>query len=99
MTDIHLQPDGFKEPKFSLWRWLGFGPTHVPRPDDEEGFAPGYMVTNVFLFLDWKDRLRIAFSGKVHVQTVSQTDVFVRRVCSRSHVRALPPTWKEADGD
>jgi hypothetical protein len=87
--------DGFREPKFSFWRWLGFGEAFVPRPVDDERFAPGWLCTNVFLVLDWKDRLRLACSGKAHVQIVMQTDVSITRARSLSRVSALPPTWKD----
>jgi hypothetical protein len=86
------QLDGMKPPKWSLWGWLGFGLTHTQRPENDDA---QYMITNVFFHLDWKDRLKIALSGKAHVQIVIETDACVRRASSRASVRALPPFWKE----
>lgn len=83
--------NGFKEPPFSVWHWLGFRGAFVPAMDDEDGWAPGQITTNVFVYLDWKDRLRALVSGRLEVQTRIQTDVHVSRARSRSKVGVLPP--------
>lgn len=87
--------NAYAEPPFNVWRKLGFGYAHLsPREDDdtEDGrFAVGEMVTNNHIFLDWKDRLRLIISGKLHVQTRTQTDVIVRCARSRSAARVLSP--------
>jgi hypothetical protein len=82
---------GAKEPQWSFWRALGFGRAHAQRPEEQEGFAPGCLVTNIYLCVDWKDRLRLVATGKAHVQTATQTDAIVRRARSISAFRVLPP--------
>jgi hypothetical protein len=85
--------DGYAEPRFSIWCALGFGRAHVDTPEDEIGFAPGYLSTETTIFLDWKDRLRVLVSGRLHSSMKTQTDVFVEKAISRSSVRVLPPKW------
>lgn len=62
----------------------------VPIPEDLEGWAPSYMQTHVVATLDWRDRLRVLVSGKVHIQTNTKTDVPVGKMHSDSAV------WVEA---
>lgn len=66
-------------------RGLGFRGAYQQRPDETEEF-PSYMVTSVRIGLSLLDRLRILLTGKIDVETVSQTDVEVRRVKSQSSV-------------
>ena len=56
----------------------------VDLPEDAEGFAPGYMRTDVHIGLDLRDRLRTLVSGKLRVVVVSQTDVTVATMRSGS---------------
>jgi hypothetical protein len=58
----------------------------APRLEDKEGWAPGYMITEVVARLDWRDRLRVLVSGKVHVSTSTRTDVNVSKVHSETAV-------------
>lgn len=75
-----------------FWSWLGFGWAHVERPDDDvPGLAPGYMMSETEMGLDWGDRLRVLVSGRLHSQVVTQTDVMPRRMVSTSAVKVLPP--------
>ena len=60
-------------------------------PDDLEGWAPSYMQTHVVAVLDWRDRLRVLVSGRIHVQTNTKTDVNVERMQSWSAVYVEPP--------
>lgn len=62
-------------------------------PEDLEGFAPSYMVTEVVTVLDWKDRLRVLVSGKLKVSTQTKTDVIVRKMASQSAVYVLSPYY------
>lgn len=64
---------------------------HEPAPEDLDGFAPSYMVTDVYVVLDWKDRLRLLVSGRLRVETRTKTDVIVRKTESTSVVNVLPP--------
>lgn len=82
------QVNGFKLPSWSLWRWLGFGEAYTPRPQDDDA---NWLDVNVYLHLSWPDRLRVALSGKLHVQIVTQTDAVVRWAASTASVCALPP--------
>jgi hypothetical protein len=63
----------------------------VPIPEDLDGWAPSYMQTHVVATLDWRDRLRVLVSGKVHIQTNTKTDVPVGRMHSDSAVWAEAP--------
>jgi len=56
----------------------------VDLPEDAEGFAPGYTRTDVHMHLDLRDRLRTLLSGKLRVVVVSQTDVTVASMRSKS---------------
>lgn len=79
---------GFYAPDTRNWwqRLLGrlFPAKMVEMPDDAEGFAPGYMRSDVHISVDLRDRLRLLVSGKARVAVVSQTDVFVAKVRSHS---------------
>lgn len=66
-----------------LLTWL-FPARLVDTPDDAEGFAPGYLRSDVHIHLDLRDRLRTLVSGRVSVVVVSQTDVMVDKVRSHS---------------
>lgn len=60
-------------------------------PEDLDGWAPAYMQTHVVANLDWRDRLRVLVSGRLHVQTNTKTDVNVERMQSWSAVYVEPP--------
>ena len=63
----------------------------VQIPEDLEGYAPSYIVTRVVSHLDWKDRLRVLWSGRLAVETQTKTDVVVNKMVSQSVVYVLPP--------
>lgn len=63
----------------------------VALPDDADGFAPGYMRTDVHIHLDLLDRLRTLLSGQLQVVVVSQTSVNVEKVRSISTVWVKVP--------
>jgi len=50
--------------RFRIWRKLGFRYSYVTPPDDE---ACQYVIHRFVTHWDWKDRLRILFSGKSEV--------------------------------
>ena len=56
----------------------------VDLPEDAEGYAPGYTRTDVRVRLDLRDRFRALVSGKLCLVVVSQTDVTVAKMRSRS---------------
>lgn len=73
-----------------LWRRL-FPGRYREIPEDLEGFAPSYMMTDVRIRLDWADRLRVLVSGNLRVETTTKTDVIVSKMDSQSVVCVLPP--------
>jgi len=76
------------------WRRLlaHFFPTgRAAIPEDLDGWAPSHMQTHVVACLDWRDRLRVLVSGRLHVQTNTKTDVQVSRMHSASAVWVEPP--------
>lgn len=62
----------------------------IEAPEDAEGWAPGYMRSNVHIHLDALDRLRALVSGKLCVVVVSQTDVTIAKA------RSASTAWVEA---
>lgn len=77
-----------------LWQRLLsrlFPTGRVEIPEDLEGWAPSYMQTHTVCMLDWRDRLRVLVSGKLHVQTNTKTDVSVGRSQSWGAVWVEPP--------
>ena len=56
----------------------------VDTPDDAEGFAPGYVRSDVHMHLDLRDRMRTLVSGKRRVVVVRQTDVNMAKMRSGS---------------
>lgn len=74
-----------------FWSRAGFGAPHVAPPDDEDGFAPGGIVSTVITDVDWADRIRILLSGRVGVQIRIQTDVIVGTAKSTARFSVLPP--------
>lgn len=82
------------EPKFSVWRFLGFGTAHAPRPEDLDehpDWAPAWFIVTTRAHLDWRDRLRVLVSGNVHIDQAVKTDVPIGRSLSTSAVSVLPP--------
>ena len=80
-----------------IWRRLGFG----RRPDfdiidwrcDEQlgGFAPGALVSETFVYVDFLDRLRVLLSGKIYIEVSTKTDALVEHSQSRSTFSVLAP--------
>jgi hypothetical protein len=99
MRDMHvgMQSEALvARPSLSarFWRRLGFGVAHCKRPDeDREGFAPGYGCSEVYLWLPWRERLRVLISGKAMVEMLHQTDVMPGRWESVSAFKVLPPNY------
>jgi hypothetical protein len=94
--------NGASEPDFwtRLWSKLGYG-MRVPEfndqvyEDEANGrWAAGHLVIESAAVLDWPDRLRILFSGKLgsrlHVKTTSTID----RALTVSEVYALRPDYE-----
>lgn len=72
---------------------------HLDAPDDLEGYAPSYMVTDTYSYLDWKDRLRVLVSGKLRLKTQTKTDVIVTKMVSTSALTVLPPYYHMERGE
>ena len=79
-------------------RFLGFGTCSSPRFEDvsdhDPKWAAGYLESEVTIFLDWKDRLRLIVSGKLMVSTSIKTSAFVERSMAKSNISVLPPFYK-----
>jgi hypothetical protein len=76
-----------------FWRWLGFTePIGPEMPDEMEGYAAGYLMHEVTIVLDWKDRLRALISGTARIRIKAFTDVRISRSWSRAEMRFLPPS-------
>lgn len=90
MTDHCYVAIDAPTPLQRLWRRL-FPARHREIPENLEGFAPSYMVTDVRIHLDWADRLRVLASGNLRVETTTKTDVIVNKMVSQSTVTVLPP--------
>lgn len=67
-------------------------------PENLDGFAPAYIMNDVITVLDWKDRLRLLWSGKMRCHTRIKTDVVVSRMESESAVYVLPPWYALREG-
>ncbi len=66
--------------------WLFPQPARPRREDDPRTF----LTTDVYVTVDWLDRLRLALTGRVKVQVVTYTDVEVKQAESLSVFSVLP---------
>lgn len=108
MNRIKDEPDGFigagamcaKETLSSrIWRVLGFGMSNRIdmvdwRCEEEPGFAPGALITDTVVRLDFLDRLRVLFGGRLRIEISTKTDVLVKKAKSLSAVGVMPPGYK-----
>lgn len=80
-----------------FWRALGFGMTGGMEMADwrcdesDKKFAPGAIMTDTVIVVDFMDRLRLLISGKARVEVSTKTDVMVNRTQSRSRFGVLAP--------
>ena len=78
-----------------LKNWLGFGwQSSLALMDwrcqePELGFAPGAMITETHIQLDWGDRLRLLLTGHCAIEVSTKTDVIVSKALSRSRFAVL----------
>lgn len=77
--------------KRTIWNRLGFCTPHARHVDDIPDYAPGELITEATVTIDWWDRLRILVSGRAMVQTAIKTDVPVARSFAVSAFAVLPP--------
>jgi hypothetical protein len=80
-----------QEFKPTVWYKLGkFLFPYSPRPHIE-GDERTYLTTNIYIHVDWLDRLRLLISGKAHIVVVTYTDIEVKEAESVSsfEVQAL----------
>ena len=54
------------------------------RNAEQEGFAPGAMMTRVVLRVSLLDRIRLLITGRCMVEVTSKTDKIIERAESRS---------------
>lgn len=81
-----------------IWRWLGFGMGNrwdmvEWRCEEEPGFAPGALITDTVVHLDFLDRLRVLIGGRLRIEVSTKTDVLVKKSKSMSAVGVMPPTY------
>ena len=74
----------------------------APWPEEgEDGHEPGWsagdLTLEIFIYLDWKDRLRLLFSGKLSLRSRTKTDAPVDRAKTKSTCHVLPPWWRRRD--
>lgn len=80
--------------KPTLWNRMGFNTCHANLEDaDHPDLAEAYITTNVFTNFDWRDRLRILFSGKIMTAVATKTNIPVDTAISKSIVSVLPPNY------
>lgn len=79
-------------PRKTLWQRLGFGYAHALRHPAPDGMHEGWLCSDVFVYLDWKDRLRVLMSGKLNVEVITFTELPAGKAISRSEVKVLAPT-------
>lgn len=84
----------YSPPKFSIWRWLGFGLAYAPRPeqlDEHPDWAPAWFIVSTQAHLDWRDRLRVLLSGNLSIDQAVKTDVPIARSYATSAVSVMAP--------
>lgn len=96
----------YQKPRWSFWRWLGFGACRARFADDDPNdpeinpgspYAPGYMMVETVNVLDWRDRLRVLVSGRVMVSIAVRTDKVITKSISVGACSVLRPSFKEGD--
>jgi len=98
-TGVHGQAFA-QEWRPTIWHRLGFRHGGVPYDcalEERlvmEGFAESALTSEVYVRLDWGDRLRLLLTGLLHVHVRTHTDVPVRKATSRSSVGVLAPGWQ-----
>lgn len=107
MDRIKNEPDGFigggaycakQSLRSRIWRALGFGMNNSMdmtdwRCEEEPGFAPGALVTDTVVHLDFLDRLRVLVGGRLRIEVSTKTDVLVKKSKSMSAVGVMPPSY------
>lgn len=89
------QPIGsYQEPAPLTWRErisraLFPVPVEPPHRLDQEERGRTFMLTHVGVYLDWRDRLRVLWSGWLQVRTRTYTDVEVKEAISVSEVTVI----------
>lgn len=104
MTDTatsNIEYAGMVANRPTIWRALGFWSAHANRPADADA---SYVVHRVVTHWDWRDRLRILFSGRtdteIYVEIEPEPITFLDGAASayspkigkvRTGVAVLPP--------
>lgn len=80
--------------KPTIWHRLGFGHAHVApwdEPDKEDD--DHYVMTDIVVTVDWKDRLRLLLTGLLSVAVRVKTEHEAGRCEGRSHVKVMGWGW------
>lgn len=72
-----------------------FPPNYRKWPDNipEAKKLKGHMFTNTTICLDWKDRIRILFSGTIRSEVMTLMDMQPNKYHSVSAIEVLPPKF------
>lgn len=77
-----------------LYRIAGFGPCEFPRFTADCDVFTRYYRPEYFARLDWRARLRILWSGHVHVRATIQFTEDGQRVAASMSMGVMPPDFK-----
>lgn len=77
-----------------FWRWAGFRYHLGEEPEGADAMA-GWMRTDMRIYFDWRDRLRLLLSGRLFIASIVHTDTPSPMVCkSRMDFRIYHPGEK-----
>lgn len=81
--------------KPTIWHRLGFGHAYVPPWDDPEKDGDDhYVITEVVVVFDWKDRLRLMLTGCLSVEVRVKTQHDAGNTEGRSAVKVMSWRWQ-----
>ncbi len=81
-----------QEFKPTIWHRLGFGHAGIaPWNDDDDAH---YIVNDTVVVFDWRDRLRILVTGRIHVTARTRTETEVKHVETRAACKVMGWGWE-----
>lgn len=83
--------------KPTIWHRLGFGHAYVAPWDEDDdprdGHEVNYLVSEIVIVLDWRDRVRCLLTGRLNVYLRNRTQHPAGRVEGRSAVKVMGWGW------
>lgn len=77
-----------------FWRWAGFR-YHLGETPPGADEMPGWMRTDMRIYFDWRDRLRLLLTGRLFIASIVHTDTPSPMVCKiRMDFRIYAPGEK-----